>query len=162
MRIDFDFGWYQQISAKTKTYILTTAELLCLFAMRYPAWIKKMAYYISFSSLLITSTIANSLGEPAPKRNECYQNGTYPLAILIAISSQESPENCANYCKSLVDCKYFTFDPIKKLCEALNLDKYDRYPYPDGIYTKHCPDCVSGLRDRFCGAHGFCKVCTIL
>ena len=130
--------------------------------MRYPVCMKKMAYYISFSSLLITSTIAISLIDPVPKRNECYQNGTYPLARLIAISSQESPENCANYCKSLVYCKYFTFDPIKKLCEALNFDEYNRYPYPDGIYTKHCPDCVSGLRDRFCGAHGFCKVCTIL
>ena len=117
-----------------------------------------MAYYISFLSLLITSTIATSLIESVPKIYECYQNGTYPLGKLIAISSQDSPENCANHCKSNVDCEYFTFDPIKKICEALS-DKYDQYPYPDGIYTKHCPDCISGIRDRFCGAHGFCKVC---
>ena len=113
-----------------------------------------MAYYIYFLSLLITSTFANSLNETVPKSNNCYENGTYSRGTVIQVSVQTSPENCANHCITLKDCNYFTFDPIKQMCEAISARYYD------GISTTYCPDCVSGRRDEFCGAHGYCKVHT--
>ena len=115
---------------------------------------KKMAYYTYFLSLLITSTIANSLNETVPKTNSCYKNGTYSRGTVIQVSVQTSPETCANHCIAMANCNYFTFDPIKQMCEAIS----DRYY--DEISTSYCPDCVSGRRDEFCGAHGYCKVHT--
>ena len=114
-----------------------------------------MANYISFLSLLITSTIASPLIESVSKSQGCYETGTYPLGTVIDISVQESKENCANYCVTLEDCMYFTFEPIKQMCEALS-DVAD-----DEISTRYCPDCISGMRKDFCGAHGFCKVCLL-
>ena len=38
------------------------------------------------------------------------------------------------------------------MCEALS-DVAD-----DEISTRYCPDCISGVRNDFCGGHGFCKV----
>ena len=114
-----------------------------------------MANYISFLSLLITSTIASPLNESVSKSQERYETGTYPLGTVIDISVQESKENCGSHCITLEDCTYFTFEPIKKMCEAFS-DVAD-----DEISTRYCPDCISGMRKNFCGAHGFCKVCLL-
>ena len=106
-------------------------------------------------SLLITSTIASSLNETVPRSQECYENGSY-RGTLIDISRQfgNSPEDCANHCVSFANCNYFTFDPTKQMCEAFE-------DYHDGISTYFCPNCISGRKSHFCGAHGFCKVlCT--
>ena len=115
-----------------------------------------MAYYISFLSLIITTSIASSFNGTIPKSRNCYEIGTYPLGTVIDISVQESPENCANHCIKLTDCRYFTFEPVKGMCEALS-DVAD-----DEISTRYCQDCISGMRNNFCGAHGFCKVSSYL
>ena len=112
---------------------------------------EKMMYKIYFLSLLITSTIAISLDETVPKSQDCFENGTYPRGKVVDISYQKSPENCANRCNFLTACIYFTFDPIKQMCESLS----DR---GNGISTYYCPDCISGYSDHFCGAHGYCLV----
>ena len=112
-----------------------------------------MVYKIFILSLLITSTIASSLNATAPRSQECYENGTYSDGALIQISRQYSAENCANHCASLTNCNYFTYDPTKQMCEAL----YNAFPTPS---TYYCPDCISGRRSHFCGAHGYCEVCT--
>ena len=114
-----------------------------------------MAYYISFLSLLITTSIASSFNGSIPKLTNCYEIGTYPLGTVIGISVQESKENCANYCITLEDCRYFTFEPVKGWCEAFS-EVAD-----DEISTRYCPDCISGTRKVLCQAHGFCKVCLL-
>ena len=111
-----------------------------------------MVYKILLLSSLITSTIASSLNETAPRSQECYENGTLD-GTLIHVSRQYSAENCANHCASLTNCNYFTYDPTKEMCEAL----YNSYPT---LSTYYCPDCISGTRSHFCGAHGYCRVCT--
>ena len=113
-----------------------------------------MVYKNFILLLLITSTIASSLIETAPRSQECYENGTYPSSTLIHISRQYSAENCANHCASLTNCNYFTYDPTKQMCEALD-DSLGARPS-----TYYCPDCISGRRSHFCGAHGYCEVCT--
>ena len=107
-----------------------------------------MVYKIFLLSLLITSTIASSLNENAPRIQECYENGTYTSTTLIHISRHYSPENRANHCVSLTNCNYFTYDPTKQMCEALDDSLGARHS------TYYCPDCISGRRSHFCGAHG--------
>ena len=68
--------------------------------------------------ILITSTIASSLKETVHRSQECYENGSY-FGNVIDISRQYSPEDCANHCVYFANCYYFTFDPTKQMCEAL-------------------------------------------
>ena len=111
-----------------------------------------MVYKIFILSLLITSTIASSLNETAPKSEECYENGTID-GTLIHVSRQYSAENCANHCVSLTNCKTFTYDPTKQMCEAFADVSFTPSTY-------YCPDCISGRQSHFCGAHGYCEVRT--
>ena len=107
----------------------------------------RMVYKYFIVILFITLTTTN-----AQDNSNCYTKGAYRSNIN-DLTKKESADTCANYCMSLTEysCRGFTFDPTTNLCQTF-----------DGtltsISTVHCPNCISGIRENFCGAHGFCRV----
>ena len=106
-----------------------------------------MAYKYFIASFFIALTTTN-----AQDNSNCYNKGAY-VGLINDLTQQESADSCANYCtsQSYLLCQCFTFDPATNLCETFSTRE-------TSLDTVFCPNCISGYRNHFCGAQGFCKV----
>ena len=112
-----------------------------------------MVYKYFIVIVLITLTRTN-----AQDNSNCYKKGAY-RATINDLTKKESADTCANYCMSLTEysCRGFTFDPATNLCETFSKGPSGRQTL-GGTYKTYCPNCISGMRNNFCWAQGFCKV----
>ena len=110
-----------------------------------------MVYKYFIVILFITLTITN-----AQDNSNCYKKGAY-VSLLNDLTKQESADSCANHCisQSKLSCQYFTFDPTTNLCETFAFSRRFGINSIDAVF---CPNCLSGNRNNFCWAQGFCKV----
>ena len=87
-------------------------------------------------------------GEPT-----CDIRGQCINSDLVGIRQARNSQECLAHCQNKDNCKWYTFEPLKDLCEL--------FQFCTELDEETCPSCLSGqVECEFarCGIQGLCQV----
>ncbi len=88
-----------------------------------------------------------------PTELQCFVKGECQEGKYLGSSISTNADDCHNYCHQLKDCKWFTYRPSSKVCQAFSKCSQ--------LNSSVCQDCISGevycKITRQCGTQGMCK-----